>query len=236
MFICGTACAILDQCIAQQKSEENETLYGGRGKMTEIYDIIGKNYAAGRRADPHIAAQIHAHLQNATSVVNIGAGTGSYEPKGVQGMAVEPSVEMISQRPADAFPVLRARAESLPFADKSFSHAMTVLSMHHWADRESAFREIRRVTRERFVAVSWNPQAEPFWLTRDYFPEISQADRMIFPGLRELNAAFPRMAAYPLNIRRIALMVFLAPIGDDRRLTWTAMCARECRPSRKSDT
>ena len=115
-------------------------------------------------------------------------------------IAVEPSKEMILQRPVDAHPARQACAEALPFADNAFSHAMTVLSMHHWQDRNTAFEQIKRVVTERFVAVTWNPEAEQYWLTKDYFSEIYEIDRSIFPKFDEIRCAFPGVRFYSLPI------------------------------------
>ena len=168
--------------------------------MTELYDQIGKGYSIGRKTDHQIAAQFYAFLDNAESILNIGAGAGSYEPPGKNLVVVEPSIEMISQRPPGSFRVVRSVADLLPFDNKSFSHSMTVLSMHHWSQRREAFKEINRVTRELFVAVTWDPQAKPFWLTRDYFPEIYQIDQNLFPGLDQLRDAFLSIDIYPLMV------------------------------------
>lgn len=168
--------------------------------MNTIYDKIGLTYSVTRGTDLQIAQQLYAELQGATRVVNIGAGTGSYEPEHVELVAVEPSAQMIAQRKAGAHPVEQAFAEKLPFADKSFSHAMTVLSMHHWTDRARAFSEINRVATEKFVAITWDPHAEPFWLTRDYFPEIHEMDKPIFPDLAELRDHFDEVTMRPLPI------------------------------------
>lgn len=168
--------------------------------MDAIYDKIGNNYAVTRQTDPRIAAQLHAELAGATRVVNIGAGTGSYEPGHIEVVAVEPSAVMIAQRKAGSAPVKQAFAEELPFEDKSFSHAMTVLSMHHWQDKPRAFREINRVTTEKFVAITWDPNSEPFWLTRDYFPEMHAMDREIFPTMAELAESFDDLTVRPLLI------------------------------------
>ena len=168
--------------------------------MNAIYDDIGNKYAVTRGTDPKIAKQLYDELQGATRIVNIGAGTGSYEPEDMDLVAVEPSSVMIAQRKAGSHPVEQAFAEKLPFENDSFSHAMTVLSMHHWQDRGRAFQEINRVATQKFVAITWDPAAEPFWLTRDYFPEIYEMDKEIFPGLGELSEYFDDVIMRPLMI------------------------------------
>lgn len=178
--------------------------------MKAKYDEIGINYAQKRKSDPRIALQIFKKLKTAKKIVNIGAGSGSYEPFNMDLIAVEPSIEMINQRSSNAHPVVQGTAESLPFPDNSFTHALTILSMHHWADRELAFNEINRVTTERFVAVSWNPDCEPFWLTRDYFPEIFELDRKIFPNIEEIKNHFDNVQVEPLLIPEDCTDGFLA--------------------------
>ena len=168
--------------------------------MEPIYDEIGVNYSVTRSTDPIIAQQLYTELAGAERIVNIGAGTGSYEPEGVELVTVEPSSEMIRQRPKGSYPVKQAPAENLPFDDNTFSHAMTVNSMHHWPDQKMGFQEINRVATEKFVAITWDPEAEPFWLTRDYFPEIYQMDRAIFPKLGELKNHFDDVVIKPLLI------------------------------------
>jgi len=161
---------------------------------------MGKNYTIGRRTEPYIESQIHAKLRGASSLLNIGAGTGSYEPSGMMVAAVEPSEEMVSLRYNSAIPVWQAQAEKLPFEDECFSHSMAILSMHHWHDRDKAFAEIKRVTTDRFVAVTWDPDSAPFWLTRDYFPEIYNIDKNILPRLSELEDTFGNMDVSVLKI------------------------------------
>ncbi|MEM7127981.1 MAG: class I SAM-dependent methyltransferase [Chloroflexota bacterium] len=168
--------------------------------MNPIYDDIGSNYSVTRCTEPKIAKQLYSELQDAVRIINIGAGTGSYEPANVELVAVEPSSKMISQRKSDSHRVEQAFAETLPFEDNSFSHAMTVLSMHHWENRALAFSEINRVTREKFVAITWDPDSDPFWLTRDYFPEIHEMDKRIFPDLSELNEHFDDVKMRPLQV------------------------------------
>ncbi len=168
--------------------------------MDALYDQIGVNYSVTRCTDPAIAKQLYAELDGATSIVNIGAGAGSYEPSGMSLVAVEPSEKMIAQRKPGAYPVKQAYAEQLPFEDNSFSHAMTVLSMHHWEDRPLAFSEINRVATEKFVAITWDPQFDSFWLTRDYFPEIYEMDKLIFPTMEEFAAHFGSVQISPINI------------------------------------
>ena len=113
--------------------------------MGAFYDRIGPGYTRVRAEDPRIAAAVHAALGDARTVVNVGAGAGSYEPRDREVTAVEPSEVMIAQRPPGAAPVVRADAEALPFADGAFDAAMAVLSDHHWPDRAGGLRELRRV-------------------------------------------------------------------------------------------
>lgn len=162
------------------------------GRMT-LYDTIGGNYAQVRRPDPRIAAAIAAALGDATSVVNIGAGTGAYEPHDRTVIAVEPSAVMIRQRPADAAPCLQGFAEALPLETASVDAAMAVLSAHHWTDLEGGLREMARVARKRAVLLTWVPDAAPFWLVEDYFPEIAVNDRKIFPRAADLTALLKRI-------------------------------------------
>lgn len=178
--------------------------------MNAKYDDIGTHYSVTRCTDPKIAKQLYAELQGATRIINIGAGTGSYEPDNVELVAVEPSSAMISQRKMGSHRVEQAFAEKLPFENNSFSHAMTVLSMHHWENRALAFSEINRVATEKFVAITWDPKSAPFWLTRDYFPEIYAMDKVIFPDLEELNEHFDNVKISPLLIPNDCKDGFLA--------------------------
>jgi SAM-dependent methyltransferase len=134
-----------------------------------LYDRIGTGYSRVRGEDPPIAAAIWAALGDARTVVNVGAGSGSYEPRDREVTAVEPSELMIAQRPPGAAPVVRANAEALPFADGAFDAAMAVLTDHHWPDRAGGLRELRRVARRRAVVFSFDVAfSGRDWLTRDY--------------------------------------------------------------------
>lgn len=138
-----------------------------------LYDRIGYSYSRTRQADPRLARVIWEALGDAETVVNVGAGTGAYEPPGRSVTAVEPSTVMIAQRPADAAPVIRASAERLPFADRSFDAAMAILSDHHWRDRRRGLNELRRVARQRVVLFNANPgEAGRFWFSSEYLPEF----------------------------------------------------------------
>ena len=138
----------------------------------QFYDAIGQGYASFRRAEPRIAARIWAALGDADTVLNVGAGSGSYEPPDRRVTAVEPSYVMRVQRSPDAAPAVAAFAEHLPFVDKSFDAAMAVLSDHHWTDPLAGLREMQRVAR-RVVVFQWDNELVPeFWLVRDYLPEF----------------------------------------------------------------
>ena len=142
----------------------------------QLYDSIGATYTVTRRTEPRIAARIWAALGDARTVLNVGAGTGSYEPPGRDVTAVEPSALMRAQRPAGAAPCVAASAESLPFEDQSFDAAMAVSTVHHWPDPVAGLREMRRVARRVVVFTHDTSEAGwhgRFWLSRDYLPEVA---------------------------------------------------------------
>ncbi|MFZ1988572.1 MAG: class I SAM-dependent methyltransferase [Alphaproteobacteria bacterium] len=141
--------------------------------MSALYDRLGKGYAAYRRPDPRIAAMIRAALGDAKSAVNFGAGAGSYEIAGLHVAAIEPSAEMIAQRPAWLAKAVQAFAEDAPFADKSFDAATAFLTTHHWRDQEKGLNEMKRVARKRCVFFDGDLRGLlDFWLLRDYFPDM----------------------------------------------------------------
>ena len=154
--------------------------------MEALYDRIGRGYANVREPDERIARAIWSTLGDGGSVVNVGAGTGSYEPRDRHVIAVEPSMTMISQRPAGSAPVVQANAVSLPFMNDSFDAGLAILTVHHWPDRMRGLHELRRVSRHRVVVLTWDPASPGFWLT-DYFPEILDIDRPLFPAIRDFE-------------------------------------------------
>jgi SAM-dependent methyltransferase len=154
-----------------------------------LYDRVGIRYATRRMPEPRIEARIDAALGRCDRVLNVGAGTGSYEPANRFVVAVEPSIEMIRQRPPGAAPVLKATASQLPFHDQSFDAALAILTVHHWQHREQGLVEMRRVARERVVILTWDPGHAGFWLVQQYFPEVLEMDRTAFPSLREIESA-----------------------------------------------
>jgi SAM-dependent methyltransferase len=142
----------------------------------QLYDTIGATYTATRRTEPRIAARIWAALGDARTVLNVGAGTGSYEPPGRDVTAVEPSALMRAQRSEGAARCVAAVAESLPFEDQSFDAAMAFSTVHHWKDSIAGLREMRRVARRVVVFTHDSSDAawrRRFWLTRDYLPEVA---------------------------------------------------------------
>jgi SAM-dependent methyltransferase len=142
----------------------------------QLYDAIGATYTVTRRTEPRIAEQVWAALGDARTVLNVGAGTGSYEPSDRDVIAVEPSALMRAQRPAGAAPCVAAVAERLPFDNQSFDAAMAFATVHHWQDPIAGLREMRRVARR--VVVFTHDSTDTgwlgrFWLTRDYLPEVA---------------------------------------------------------------
>lgn len=163
-----------------------------------IYDTIGVDYTLNRRPDPRWAAAIHRALGEATTILNVGAGAGSYEPDDRSVMALEPSRRMISQRPALSAPVVQGVAGALPFPDESFDVALAVLTVHHWPDASAGLAEMRRVA-SRQVVVTWEPElfAERFWLVQDYLPAETPDDLV----------AGRRIADQLRNVETIPLLV-----------------------------
>ncbi|MGY4644905.1 class I SAM-dependent methyltransferase [Cellulomonas sp. URHB0016] len=153
------------------------------------YEQHGTGYAAVRRPDPRIAAQVHAALGASRTVLNVGAGTGSYEPADRYVLAVEPSAVMRAQRPAGAAPAVDATAEHLPFDDDSFDAAMATVTVHQWSDVEQGLRELRRVSRGPVVVLTFDaPLLHEFWLA-DYVPEVMEAEVDRFPTLDQVTGA-----------------------------------------------
>ena len=168
--------------------------------MAQLYDAIGVGYGRHRRPDPRIAAAISDALGAAESVLNVGAGSGSYEPSDRTVVAVEPSLAMIRQRPTGRAAVVQASATHLPFADDSFAASLAVLTVHHWPDRARGLAELSRVTGQRVVILTWDPAFSGFWLVDDYFPEIWAIDRPIFPSIDELRRALGNVESHPLLV------------------------------------
>jgi DNA-binding transcriptional MerR regulator len=166
--------------------EEQLKVFGAR-----LYDVIGSAYTTTRRTEPRIAAKIWAALGDARTVLNVGAGTGSYEPPDRDVTAVEPSAVMRAQRPEGLAPCVAAAAESLPFEDQAFDAAMAVSTVHHWRDPIAGLREMRRVAR-RVVVLTYDASGtgwrQRFWLTRDYLPEFAGVLTGL-PALAEMTSS-----------------------------------------------
>jgi SAM-dependent methyltransferase len=147
------------------------------------YDRLDVAYAQLRRTDPRIAARVHAALGDAATVVNVGAGAGSYEPSDRSVVAVEPSASMRAQRPADAAQVIAASAEQLPFADQSLDAAMAMVTIHQWPQLDRGLSELRRVARGPVAILTFDPAAlQQFWLD-DYWPELLASEARRFPSV-----------------------------------------------------
>jgi SAM-dependent methyltransferase len=155
------------------------------------YDEIGVGYALGRRTDPRWLAPVLSALGSAASVLDVGSGTGSYEPPSRKVVAVEPSAEMIRQRAPEAAPVVRAVAEALPFASGTFDAALAVLTVHHWPDWRRGLAELRRVASRQVVLAYDTARHSDFWFVREYVPEVAalEASRPSAPEIAaELGA------------------------------------------------
>ncbi len=160
------------------------------------YDRIGLGYSAVRQPEAKIAARLEAALGDAKTVLNVGAGTGSYEPHDREVTAVEPSREMIAQRPPGSAPVIQGVAEELPFEDRSFDAAMAIITVHHWNNVAKGLGEMVRVAGQRVVVLSFDPApAKELWLVRDYFPSALEYHAKAMPPIAELTATLPNASA-----------------------------------------
>jgi SAM-dependent methyltransferase len=153
------------------------------------YSVIGDGYARIRQPDPRIARQFHAALGDAATVLNVGAGTGSYEPIDREVTAVEPSASMRAQRPTHLAAAIDATAERLPFDDDTFDAAMASVTVHQWADLEGGLAEMRRVTRGPVVVLTFDPVPPKYWWISDYVPELSEVDGRRMPAIERIERA-----------------------------------------------
>jgi SAM-dependent methyltransferase len=172
------------------------------------YDTIGRGYTRFRREDPRIAAQVLEALEGSASVLNVGAGSGSYEPRDRRLVAVEPSMVMIRQRGPSTTPVVRASATDLPFCDDSFDASLAILTIHHWPDLARGLSELRRTARQKVVILTHDPSASRFWLA-DYFPEILDMGRLSLPSITQLRRHLGRVAVVPVPIPHDCMDGFL---------------------------
>ena len=193
---------------------------GLRGEHTgrDGYRELGRGYAGRRRPDPRIAARVTAALGGARSVVDVGAGPGSYEPADRPVLAVEPSPTMLAQRPPGAAPAVRGRAEALPLPDDAVDAAMAVLTVHHWSDPAAGLAELARVAR-RQVVLTWDPAVVArYWLVADYLPEVAALEA----GLACVDAVVAGLGRFA------AVRVVPVPVPAD--CTDGFLAAYWCRP------
>jgi SAM-dependent methyltransferase len=152
------------------------------------YDALGKTYAQQRRTDPRIARLVHEALGSARTVLNVGAGAGSYEPADRHVIAVEPSAEMRAQRPAHLTPAIHGIAEKLPLDDLSVDAAMALVTVHQWGDLEKGLAELVRVTRGPIVVLTFDGDAlSRIWLA-EYAPELFAVERRRYPAIAGICA------------------------------------------------
>lgn len=149
--------------------------------VKSLYDSIGVNYSQLRLPDPRISKVIDNALAEFKLILNVGSGTGSYEPTDRHVIAAEPSREMIRKRNSSAAKAIQSSAESLPFEDDTFDASMAILTVHHWSDKMAGLREMRRVTRGRIVLLTFDPSCRP-WLT-EYLPELATLDEAQMPAM-----------------------------------------------------
>lgn len=154
------------------------------------YENAGDGYERFRRADGRIAAQLRKCLGGSRTVLNVGAGAGSYEMSDRYTVAVEPSAVMRARRPRWAVPALNAQAQALPFDTDAFDASTAIFTVHQWASGlDEGLAEVRRVTRGPIVIMTLDvDQLGEFWLT-DYFPQRMDVEGSRFPSITHLTEA-----------------------------------------------
>ncbi len=152
------------------------------------YGMIGTGYARIRQPDPRIAAQFHAALGDARTVLNVGAGAGSYEPTDRDVTAVEPSASMRAQRPSHLTEAVDATAETLPFEADSFDASMASVTIHQWPNPEAGLAGMRRVTTGPVVILTFDPDPVRWWYD-DYVPELLEVESKRMPAIDLVAAA-----------------------------------------------
>jgi SAM-dependent methyltransferase len=151
------------------------------------YDQFGHKYATQRRTDPRVEAYVHRALGDAHTILNIGAGAGSYEPDNRYVVAVEPSSTMRVQRMVRGkTPAINAKADALPFDDDAFDAAMAMLTVHHWPDLRAGLSEVRRVTKGPIVIMTFDPDALGIFWNARYFPELIEIERSRYPTINSI--------------------------------------------------
>ena len=167
------------------------------------YGRHGQGYAHKRRTDSRIAAWVHRALGDARTVLNVGAGAGSYEPEDRYVLAIEPSETMRTQRPRHLAPAIHGTAEQLPLDDQSVDASMALITVHQWRDLDKGLRELRRVTRGPIIVLTFDGDAlDRYWLAK-YSPEFISADRRRFPGIETISNGLggsPEVQVIPIPI------------------------------------
>jgi ubiquinone/menaquinone biosynthesis C-methylase UbiE len=169
--------------------------------MRTVYDEIGAGYSTGRQPDPRITALISRALGTAHTVLNVGAGAGSYEPSGRGVVALEPSSTMIRQRSPGSGPSVQAVAEYLPFQDNAFDSVMAILTIHHWTDPFAGISEMKRVARDRVVILTWDQEVwDQFWLVTEYLPALGEFIRDRAVAISAVQSALGSCQVIPVLI------------------------------------
>jgi SAM-dependent methyltransferase len=150
------------------------------------YNRQAQNYGQIRQEDRRIQAVIDLALGCARTVLNIGAGTGSYEPKDRYVLALEPSLTMRAQRRSGMAPAMIGTASEIPFDDDTFDASMAMLTVHHWPDLAKGLGEMARVTAGPRIVMSFDPDAHTdFWMF-DYVPEMAVVERARYPAISKI--------------------------------------------------
>jgi len=167
------------------------------------YEARGAGYAVIRRPDPRIEALVHAALGDARTVLNVGAGAGSYEPSDRHVIAIEPAAAMRAQRALTRVPAIAGFAEALPLDDGAVDAAMAMMTVHQWSDLDRGLAELRRVARGPVVVLAGDGDSLPRYWLNDYAPDLIAAERRRYPPIGHIAqriGATAEVQAVPIHL------------------------------------
>lgn len=171
-------------------------------KILAKYDTIGTGYNDTRKADPYLVKRLLHWLAPSSGGIylDIGCGTGNYthalQQKGLRFIGIDPSSLMLEKARARTTEIdwRRGTAEHTGLEDQSINGIIVTLSIHHWPDLNSGFRELGRVLKPGgsiVIFTSTPEQMKGYWLNA-YFPKMLQDSIEQMPSKEKVMTAMKK--------------------------------------------